>query len=171
MATALAPHESRLQLAPFAPRHADYVARWVNCESELHWLAPSCQMPITPDSVIGWKKAGGQPLVYLDALTSRPVAYGELNPMRNEPEHWWLGHIIVDPNQRGRGLGRQFVRMLVEHANARLRAARLSLIVFPDNDPAIRCYRAVGFAKVCEEFHQFRGLGPKQRLLRFELAQ
>jgi RimJ/RimL family protein N-acetyltransferase len=127
-------------------------------------------MPITPDSVIGWKKAGGRPLVCCSGDSeSRPIAYAELNPMRNEPAHWWLGHVVVDPNRRGCGVGREFLRMLVDHASKQLGASRLSLIVFPENQAAIRCYQAVGFQVVCEEFHQFGGLVPKQRLLRLEL--
>jgi RimJ/RimL family protein N-acetyltransferase len=59
--------------------------------------------------------------------------------------------------------------MLVEEAFDRLDATRISLVVFPDNRPAINCYLQAGFTQVCEEMHQFGFKGPQRKLLRFEI--
>ena len=73
------------------------------------------------------------------------------------------------PTGAGRGVGQAFVRALVSYAFDRLSAKQISLIVFPDNTPAIKCYRRVGFVNVGEESHDFNGTGRKHRLLRFEI--
>ena len=96
-------------------------------------------------------------------------AADELSPMRREPDHYWLGHVLIRPGLRGRGLGNRLVVGLVEYAFERLSARRISLIVFPDNRPAIECYCAQGFTLVGDEFHRFVDMGPKEHLLRYEL--
>jgi ribosomal protein S18 acetylase RimI-like enzyme len=52
----------------------------------------------------------------------------------------------------------------------RMSAERIILIVFPDDLPAIKCYRSTGFVQVSEEYHQFNGKGAEHRLLRFEIT-
>lgn len=57
----------------------------------------------------------------------------------------YVRHVVVDPASRGRGAGRAVMAEIA----ARLRAAgcsRWCLNVKPDNEPAIRLYRAVGMA-------------------------
>lgn len=73
-----------------------------------------------------------------------PVGYAELNDMPSKPGELWIGHFIIDPAHRGKGLGREFLRLLLQQAFGPLRAARVALIVFPDNEAAIRCYRSGG---------------------------
>lgn len=57
----------------------------------------------------------------------------------------YVRHVVVDPGRRGEGFGRAIMQVIA----ARLRAAgcaRWCLNVKPDNEPAIRLYRAVGMA-------------------------
>ena len=89
--------------------------------------------------------------------------------MRREPGHLWLGHLVVRPDQRGKGAGQVLVRALLAYASERHLASRVSLIVFPDNTAALKCYRRVGFTIVGEEYHQFGDVGPRRRLLRLEI--
>ena len=158
-----------VRLQPFEPLHAATIAEWISTAEELRWLAPSTTMPLTPGKVASWKKESGQAFVLMDSQLATPLGYGELNPMRRAPSHFWLGHIIVAPNHRGRGLGRLLVDKLVHFAFKGLKARRISLIVFPDNTPAIDCYLTIGFKQAGVEFHQFGGRGPKRKLLRFHL--
>ncbi len=153
----------------FDPRYADAVADWVGSTEELHRLAPSTKPPLTAAKVIRWPQPGGRAFILLDREGGEPVAYGELNPMRNTADQYWLGHVIVSPAHRGQGLGEFFVLQLVTYARDSLCATKLSLVVFPENDAAIGCYLGVGFTNKGEEFHQFNGVGPKHRLLRFEM--
>ncbi|MDO8629584.1 MAG: GNAT family N-acetyltransferase [Phycisphaerales bacterium] len=159
-----------LHLAPFKPGHAAVVVGWVWTEDELRRLAPSTPPPLTAEKVSKWRKVGGEAFVAFEDGDSCPVAYGELNPMRYESGHVWLGHVIVDPARRGMGIGRRFVESLLHEAFFERAARKVSLIVFPDNTAAVRCYESIGFCRAGEEHHRFATGGPLQRLLRLEIA-
>lgn len=98
-----------------------------------------------------------------------PVGYGEVTPLQRHRDHVWLGHVIIRPEDRGRGIGARFVQELLSEACEALAATRAILVVFPDNISAIRCYRRVGFTVVGEERHRFRAGFPPERLLRLEI--
>lgn len=159
----------QLLLRSFDPTYAHVVAGWVQTEEELLWLAPSTTGPLTAAKIVAWKRPNGDAFLYVDRHDGLPVAYGELNPMRREPDHLWAGHIIVSPRHRGRGIGQAFVQAMLGYAFGRRCANRVSLIVFPGNGSAIHCYRRVGFRVAGEEFHRFGRRGTKHRLLRLEI--
>lgn len=163
-----APETLRLTLDRFNPRDAIQIAHWADSNDELYWLAPSTDPPLTPQKVIEWKKPGGTALVARDDHTAELIAYAELNPMRNQDDHLWLGHVIVNPERRG-GTGQAFVRSLLNHAIDRLGATRISLVVFPQNRVAIRCYRRVGFSIIGEEYHSFGTSTLRHKLVRLEI--
>ncbi len=159
-----------LTLESFNPAHAPLIAGWVRTANELWQLAPSTPPPLTPEKILKWPKPGGQAFIGRTADRPAPIAYGELNPMRVERDQYWLGHVIVDPQVRGVGLGRRFVELLVAEAFEERAARRILLVVFPDNPAAIRCYERVGFLRAGEERHRFSTGGPLFSLLRLELS-
>ena len=169
MCIAPCPSRQHLGLQRFDPLDAAEIADWVVTSQELYWLAPSTEQPLTAEKVLGWTRPGGIALVLTRAEFAGPIGYGELNPMRNQANRLWLGHVLVHPDQRGRGTGQTFVRALLDHAFNRLFAVRVSLIVFPQNKAAVCCYRRVGFTIVGEEYHRFGGSGTHHRLLRLEI--
>ncbi len=150
---------------PFDDRFAEHVASWVKDARELHMLAPSTSMPLTAEKVLAWRKKNGMAFLYR-TVDYVPVAYGEVNPMTNEVGHLWFGHIIVDPERHGCGIGERFVQALIRYGFEKMAARKISLVVFPENIAAIKCYKKVGFQEVGEEYHQFGDHGPKHRLLR-----
>lgn len=160
-----------LRLAPFRPWQALTIARWVQTEQQLQWLAPSTRLPLTAEKILKWKKAGGDAFVLIKDGKESPLGYGEINPIRRGGEHVWLGHVIVRPDQRGRGLGSILLRSLLAEAFEQRNATCVALIVFPDNLAALRCYRRAGFSLSGEEHHQFGGEGPPHRLLRLEITR
>lgn len=155
-----------LRLAPFSLRHAPLVASWVGGEQEAFWLAPRTPPPITAASVCAWQAPGRQGWVMHEDGGPRPVAYGELNVLNVPRREHWLGHLIVDPQQRGRGLGTALTRLLVQRAFQVHGAALVSLVVFPENAPAIRSYRTVGLIEDGHELHHFPARGCQALLLR-----
>lgn len=69
-----------------------------------------------------------------------------------------FGFVIVDDRKRGRGYGREMIELAIRYAFDILKAEKITLGVFANNEPAYRCYRAAGF-KVKdtgeEEFYYF----------------
>ena len=154
-------------LKRFDPVFSAEVASWVRGPAELKWVAPSCTPPITSSMVRNWVKVNGRALILGSAGARLPIGYGELNPLRNNPGELWIGHVVLNPSVRGRGLGEHFTRLLLAYAFDEMAAERVSLVVFPENARAVDCYRRAGLRPVAEEFHRF-GSGPKRRLVRME---
>jgi RimJ/RimL family protein N-acetyltransferase len=86
---------------------------------------------------VGWVALDGRELV--GDLTVFDLA-------QDEPE---LG-MIVAASHRGRGIGRALLDRAAGWARVNARTA-LRLRVFPDNEPALRLYRAAGFVDVVVE--------------------
>ena len=126
-------------------------------------------MPLTAEKVLAWRRPHGHVFELARDGDIAPIGYAELNPMLRERGHLWLGHVIVRPPERGRGIGRVFVRMLVEYAFDQLAAHLVSLIVYPNNKPAIDCYQRVGFKPTREEHHAFGPSSVEERMLRLEI--
>ena len=158
-------------LEPFDGRFAHLVSTWARTPEELFWLAPKTPPPLTPDKVMAWPGDSGRPLLlYLRGITT-PLGYCELNPMPGEPDHLWIGHCVVSPERRGQGLGRILVNMLLERAFANPKVRRVSLVVFPDNFPAIRCYRACGLVTAGEPVKYFPTSGRQHRMLQMTISR
>jgi len=168
MSIAPAPQSQKISLIPFDNLYAPTIASWIWDDRQLAWLAPSTQPPLTAVKVVSWKRPLSQRMLGTIKSNPLPIAYGELNPMSKDPGHLWIGHVVLDPNYRQRGLGRGFVEAICRVGWDQMGADRISLIVFPDNLPAIKCYQRVGFQEIGEEHHAFGGRGPRLRLLRLE---
>jgi len=156
-------------LRQFTSADAGIVAAWVDSAQTRRWVSPSASGPITADVVNEWLKPGGRAFVLTNRDVATPVGYGEINPMRSYRDHDWLGHLIVRPNERGRGIGRVLVVELLRHAFGERGVRKVSLVVFPGNLPAIRCYLAVGFHMRGEEFHRFGGSSRAHRLIHLQM--
>jgi ribosomal-protein-alanine N-acetyltransferase len=114
-------------------RHA-YYARW----------GTDADVPLER-YVEGWGRPGDAALVAIDEF--RPVGAAWYRLFDEDGETPELT-IAVVPSRRGRGLGQDLLRELLERARA-AGHARISLSVEPDN-PALRLYEENGFAKVGE---------------------
>ena len=159
------------QLRPFDPLYAPAVASWVRDELELLWLAPSTVWPLTAAKVAGWTGPTDRPVLLFEPGESLPCGYAELNPLRDAKRQLWIGHLIIAPARRGCGLGRRFTRVLVEKAFADSRVQQVIMVVFPDNGPAIRCYKANGFRVVRQERHRFPPSRRVRVMLRMEITR
>lgn len=155
----------------FTPADADELLGWVRSDEELRRLAPGTPPPLTAEKILRWQKPRGTAYFLQREASAALIGYAELNPMRDEPEHFWLGHVLIKPGERGKGWGRALVAEVVRRAFAEQDAQRVSLIVFPDNEPALRCYQSLGFKERGAEFHHFHATGQTHRMLRLELPR
>lgn len=161
----------RYLLADFDAQFAPLVASWVRDDHELFWLAPKTPPPLTPDKVIAWPGPDGCPLLFYRQGTSEPYGYLELNPMPGSREHLWLGHCLIRPELRGVGLGHMIVNLMLDEAFVEREATSVSLVVFPRNDPAVRCYLTNGFTQVGEQFKFFSTTGQRHRMLEMKITR
>jgi len=143
--------EDPFTLTAFHSVWAPLVASWVTDPRELFWLAPKTSPPLTAEKVLAWPQPDGRPLLFWHADHAEPAGYAELNPMPGQTHHLWIGHCLIRPERRGMGWGRKIVDLLLRNAFTNGQACTVSLVVFPENTPAIRCYRSTGFRHVREQ--------------------
>lgn len=156
-------------LSPFDKLQASRVASWARDDQELFWLAPKTPPPLTAAKVVGWATADGRPLLFYRDEIAEPLGYLELNPMPADWGHYWLGHCVIRPDQRGTGVGRHMIGLTLEYAFRTRRAYRVSLVVFPENAPAIRCYRHAGFIDAGEQWKYFSTTGQQHRMIQMTI--
>ena len=62
-----------------------------------------------------------------------------------------MGFVVIDPARRGRGTGKEMIRLGLRYAFDIYGAKKVSLGVFENNDPAYYCYKAAGFREVIRD--------------------
>ena len=74
----------------------------------------------------------------------RLIAFANVIPDYPKPLEWWLGLLLIDPAERGRGLGaelhREIVSLIVEHGGT-----TLWLGVQAQNEAGERFWRRIGY--------------------------
>jgi RimJ/RimL family protein N-acetyltransferase len=157
-------------LSLFRQPVAPLIVSWVRNDQELTWLAPGTPPPLTAEKVIAWGKTRDRRFMLSSEGRIDPLAYGELNHMPERPDQMWIGHFLVDPAYRGRAYGRLFAQALLALAFAKLSARDVSLVVFPDNTAAVRCYHNAGMVLLGEERKHFPTTGREHLFLRMGIT-
>ena len=73
-----------------------------------------------------------------------------LRYMGAEKKEMRIGFVIVDDTKRGKGYGREMIKLALKYAFDLFRAERVTLGVFDNNPSAYRCYKAAGFQEYSE---------------------
>lgn len=135
-------------LLPFTQLHATVVASWPRSADEvLQWCGEK-EFPMPAERVNEWQ-GDVDVRAYLLVVDDLPVGYGELWLDAEESEVE-LARIIIAPDARRQGLGRNLVRGLVVEA-AKTGWSDIFMRVHPANDAALGCYRGAGFEPVAAE--------------------
>ncbi len=153
------------RLTPFVPAAGEHVASWVRSPAEAYWVAPRTPPPLTADVVRSWSGADRSQWLLTDPQ-GRWAGYGEVNVLSGAKREYWLGHLLVDPARRGRGLGLALTTGLLSYAEHTLQARRVVLVVFRENTAAVRCYAAAGLRVEGFERQYFDSYGRTENLLR-----
>ncbi len=83
---------------------------------------------------------------YLFAVADEPIGMAALAYEPGSPNNYWLYHFFIDQHQQGHGYGRQAMKLLLaQMATEHPDCHQLYLTVHPENIPAQRLYRSVGF--------------------------
>ena len=158
-------------LAPFDRLMAPVVAGWARDGRDLFWLAPSTPAPLTAAKVVGWAGPDGGPRLFRRDDVLEPLGYLELNPMPGQPGHHWLGHCVIRQDQRGTGLGRLMIQLVLTEAFEARGARQISLMVFPENLAAYRCYVRTGFHEINNQYKYFPTTGRQYRMVQMSLTR
>ena len=132
-----------LRVRPARPEDAGAVAALVTTPRDLAQVSPDESFPLTPETVRHWidqRRSG-----YVLEQRGRVVGYAELVDDGRASDRIWIGHMMVQPSQRGLGLGRTLVRTLQAVAEREKDAREVAISAFADNVRALQCYRGCGF--------------------------
>lgn len=136
------------ELCPFQAAHGAEVIGWAQTVEEARrWAGPCLPWPLDSRLFPRWH-ADPDVKPYVLCLGEELIGYGELwvDPVAQEAE---LARLLVKPSERGQGVGRWLVLLLLEKA-AQTGYPQTFVRVFPDNQQAIACYRRAGFCPVPE---------------------
>ena len=143
-----------LRLRPYRAADAPVILSWCGGEIPFYqWTAGRLgDYPITQEQF-----AAVQALMPFTAFDEEgPAGFFTLEGT----DELRFGFVIVDPRRRGRGLGREMLRLGLTFAFDLYGAGRASLGVFENNPAALRCYLAAGFRPVpLEPPETYRVLG------------
>lgn len=79
------------------------------------------------------------------AVCADDTVVGHIMWGRDEDGSYWLGGMVIDGTEQGKGVGRAAVRTLTEWLARRVGCRELRLSYHPDNAVAARLYASVGF--------------------------
>ena len=95
-----------------------------------------------PEVVVRWSRPGDARTIALE--DGEVVGYAAVVPLHGWSSHVGEVRIVVDPDQRGHGLGRALARRAVLDA-LDLGLAKLVVEVIADQEPTIAMFRSLGF--------------------------
>jgi ribosomal protein S18 acetylase RimI-like enzyme len=132
------------RLLAFTEPDGDVVLGWVRSAEELDAWASRGDFPLQRSIFAEWH-SDLDVRAYVLVHAGEPRAYGEIweDAAQGEVE---LARIIVAPESRGRGVGREFTRLLSDQARRR-GFDEIWLRVVPTNAAALACYRSAGFKR------------------------
>lgn len=165
-------------LRPYRTSDAGVITTWIDSEYAMRqWCADRYgRYPVMPEDMDDYHRRfidGTDSFALTMVENDEVVGYCTLRrPDGGVLHELRIGFVIVSSTERGKGLGRTLVRMAVRHALETLGASKVSLGVFENNMPAIRCYEASGFRRV-ERFpaESYRCLGETWNCIEMELTK
>lgn len=139
-----------LRLRPYKPGDGKKIINWFSDEeSFVKWSARQFSYPMTAEQMEAyWRKweaeETGWPMAAVDE-TGRLAGHLLMRAADYEENSLFFGFIVVDPSLRGKGYGKEMIRLALEYAFHILKADMVRLRVFSSNPAAKACYEAAGF--------------------------
>ncbi len=135
-----------MTLRPFVTNDAATILSWCKDKHAFRlWSADRYKyFPAKPEEMV--RQYEGQNMHPLTAIVGEKiVGHILLRHPSEDKSVIRFGFVIVDDSKRGKGYGRQMLRLAIDYAQQELRSERITLGVFCDNLSAVECYKSVGF--------------------------
>lgn len=137
-------------LRTFGEDDAPLLCSWIpDARANFLWGGPAFPYPLQVEAVCEHiAKPEVTPFLLIE--DGEPVGYIDLYQVT--PEEIRLCRVLVaHPQSRGKGWGKQLVKLALQVAKERKAVKRVSLAVFDQNEAAKACYQSLGFKVLPEE--------------------
>lgn len=164
-----------LRLRPYKPCDAPAIVSWIGDEIAFRkWCADRfAAYPITAEDLNRHYDAMADSDSFFEMTAfdkSGPVGHLILRFTDEKKTVVRFGFVIVDAKKRGKGYGREMLALAAQYAFCLLKAEKITLGVFENNEPAHRCYLAAGFRDVeTREAEYYAVLNQKWKCLEMEM--
>lgn len=114
----------------------------VKTEEELFLVYPAARFPLTRQTLehLAVKRLA---LTVLE-LDNTIVGFANLYDF-TPGKQVFIGNVIIEDQQRGKGLGKMLVQHMLNTAFVELNVAKVHISVFNENTPALNLYHSLGF--------------------------
>jgi RimJ/RimL family protein N-acetyltransferase len=144
-----------IDLRPFGRPDFARLIGWITSpEFLLQWAGPIFTYPLNEAQlltyILGSEGPNSTKRIFkaVDVNKDRVVGHIELNNIDPLNRSASICRVLVgDPFLRGRGVGTQMMKKVLEIGFDQLKLHRIDLVVFDFNNVAIRCYERLGFVK------------------------
>ncbi len=141
-----------LRLRPYKKCDAKRIVAWIKDKDTFNkWSAGKIKSyPLTAEELNGYYAGYDESDEFFvmsafdeDGVTGQLV----MRFLDEEKKFLKFGFVIVDSSKRGKGYGREMLRLAMEYARNILKVEKITIGVFENNIPAYKCYKSIGFAK------------------------
>ena len=148
-----------MTLRPFTINDAPIILSWIKDETAFRkWSADRYPVyPPMPENMLAQYESGVIfPFTAIDG-ERKVVGHIMLRYPNLSKTVIRLGFVIVDDNLRGKGYGKQMLRLAIQKAKNEFGAKKITLGVFDNNPSAFHCYESVGFKVIGTDSYQIDG--------------
>ena len=136
-------HRSFLQLDAASEADIDELMTWFpDAHSVDIWGGPAFRFPFDRKSFHVDCRRNEYLSYSLKNAAGDIAAFGQMG-YRYGRSH--LARLVANPDMRGQGIGRKLLEELIAVARTEPDVKEMALFVYRDNEPAYRCYLALGF--------------------------
>lgn len=137
-----------LTLRTYQAADGEFLLDWMEDETTfVKWCGNHFRYPLTREQLRTYQNANdgqGDSLLFTAAEEGgRPVGHLLVKDITKESAYF--GHIILAPEYRNRGWGKELLRQGLQYAFSVLKVPKVTLTVFDSNPSAYQCYKSVGF--------------------------
>ena len=164
-----------LRLRPYKKCDAKYIVSWIKDEVSFRkWCADRYESyPINADDMNKHYSDFDELDTFFQMTAideSGVVGHLIMRFIDEEKKILRFGFVIVDDTKRGKGYGKELLRLAVKYAFEILRVEKITLGVFENNTSAYWCYKAAGFSDVeTEEEEYYPIIGEQWKCLELEM--
>ena len=172
-------NDSELRLRPYIPSDAEVITSWIKSEEDQRkWSFDRySKYPVTSkdmnekylDNNGDCDKADD--FIPITAMEGdKIVGHMILRYPSADRKIIRFGFVIVDDIIRGKGYGKRMLELSIRYAFDILKARKITLGVFANNEPAYNCYKVAGFKENGETFY-CECMGEQWKEIEMELSK